>query len=186
MTETERLIELCGCKVKFEVLAACYGGQYMETGNIIINSTTSVMGQFTSLAHETGHALCDAKGCKCMSPDQKTLCEYHAYKFLLKWLLGHRCKEAVRHACDLIERVTSFNNFPHHRAAAKRVVKLKLHFTPAQLYQPLCLCHPTTSRTHSLTHSLTLDWYPRPVDHPAPNPIYHQTIGWFLCRCHSG
>ena len=26
MTETERLIELCGCEVECEVLAACYGG----------------------------------------------------------------------------------------------------------------------------------------------------------------
>jgi len=146
MTEIERLVELCPCSVEFdspdrEPNGACYWDsvQYFwgTRGPLVeIGSSENEAETLYSLAHETGHALCDAKKCSCgmgsYNHSDRTMSEYHAMKFAAKWLFDHKCKGGLRVAIRSIERQAMFNTvfdsprLSAHCKAARRLVKLKL------------------------------------------------------------
>lgn len=145
MTEIENLIELCPCEVKFDSLSIhCVGGQgcYWATdqrewgSGIEIGYTDSESRKLYTLAHETGHALCDAKECKCgIGSDHhgdRTKSEYHAFKFCGEWLLKNKCKGALRYFVKSVGQLAVFNpqiDRPYlsaHTKACRKIKKLKL------------------------------------------------------------
>ncbi len=85
------------------------------------------------LAHETAHALCDTKKCKCgigsNTHHNRDISEYHAFKFAGKWLLKNKCKDAL---CFYVERIAGHastccvDKVSSHTKACRKIMKLKL------------------------------------------------------------
>ncbi len=75
-----------------------------------------------TLLHEIGHAIHDKNGCKCIYTRNHPLGEYHAYRFVMKFVKDNLVLVDV-FVEDVIEGFNSFSQA--HNIAAKRIMKLK-------------------------------------------------------------
>lgn len=133
MNELEKLIELAPCVVEFVSMPFFVDGAFHHPKGIAHHIEVDRMAQkdtqIAILAHEIGHALCEAKGCKCRNslPGNHEPAEYHAMKFALTWLLKHQCKVSLRDEfCNIRGLAKNSIKFSAHHKAAKRITKLKL------------------------------------------------------------
>ena len=142
MTKIEMLIELCGCNVEFDVArhdkrdnVACVGRYSWAVGslscNISVSHTKSEAAKLATLAHETGHALCDANGCACKvdviaKKGTTAESERHAIKFTMQWLLDNKCKDAMIWQIKMVEQEADGPCHAVHTEAYQDTMKLKL------------------------------------------------------------
>lgn len=78
------------------------------------------------LLHEIGHANCHKNGCQCMSyHDSKAviLSEYHAQRFCMKLIKND--KALVNKFIKEVKWIVEQGCYPHHAAAAKRIMALR-------------------------------------------------------------
>lgn len=135
MNTIENIKRLCPVPIHFmdtmthSQFAGCYydikdcsGKPYIEIDNSLTDSQT-----ITTLIHETGHALCDSKGCKCMSNPDHTEREIHANKFVLRQLMKYKLKKELKEEMERIEQQVIGNTiYVYYEHAAKHTMKLKL------------------------------------------------------------
>lgn len=119
MTPIDRILSICPCPVIFgEWFWMNYGMyDYRQFTNkrIQIDQTKPKHVQIAVLAHEVGHALCDAKNCRCRRANS-TLSEFHAQLFALSTLLEHKSKKALNFLISIIEEEAASGNSIHARA----------------------------------------------------------------------
>ena len=95
------------------------------SSHIEISNSLGKYRRMSVLAHEVGHAQCDAKNCNCMiNRNNHTLAEMHAFKFALNWLLKHKQKRALKVTINNINMCAGDPD--HYAKAAKHIMKLKL------------------------------------------------------------
>jgi len=75
-------------------------GQFHYTGNIgnkiTVEKGMPTSNKIRSTLHEIKHAKCLSTFCVCYETDDEVLCEEHAFKFVLTWLLIHQQKDILK------------------------------------------------------------------------------------------
>lgn len=127
----DKLIKLSPVPVSFtDTVIPGYDAMYWHEGifsgkaHIEINSNLTEAQKIASLLHETAHAICVVKNCKCMKNPDKTEREIHAYISELRELLKHKQTEGLKDTITKLKYAAKGNNY--YAKAAKQIMKLKL------------------------------------------------------------
>ena len=103
-------------------------GLYDATNKYITIEATIVGAEkAVVLLHEIGHAIHDAKNCRCMAMEDRsnhTLGEYHALRFVMNYIKGNQ--EQIQIFIQGIIRELRRGDIAH-RTAVRRIMKLKAY-----------------------------------------------------------
>ncbi|MCK5607948.1 hypothetical protein KAR91_39070 [Candidatus Pacearchaeota archaeon] len=119
MTQFDTLVKMSPCPVSVEPIKFSKGIYRTILQEIIIADSISLIQRIAVLTHEIGHALHYKRKCRCFFLHNDFLCEYHAHRFAMRFMLRYRLKGALRYTFNCMKREWSTFGYPYDRVTAR-------------------------------------------------------------------